>query len=355
MKSLIILKSVVLSLLFSAFMGSGIAVAASLPALPVIGVLFTASFIPFNLMGGVAAATVFKEVWTGEVIKALSTAEKATFLDGITPYDRYVSAVGDEAQAIHLVYMGVEPEVLINNTTYPIPLQVLDQEDVVIQLDKFQTKVTPVTDDELYALSFEKIATVKDKHASAIAKSKIAKAIHALAPSGDTEKMPVIVTTGADDGTGRRKLVWADLLTFKRKLDKLQVAAEGRRLVLCNDHLNDLLESDEKFKDQFYSSATGQLYNRYGFEFHNYINMPYFTVATKTKKSFASVPGVGDRQATVFFSLERAAKAQGWTKMYFSEAKSDPEHQRNLINFRHHFIVMPTREEARGAIISASV
>ena len=355
MKAFKLFASVLLSILVSTVMGGSVAVAASLPVLPTIGAFTIASFIPTGLTGGFSMATVYREVWTGEVLKALSTAEKATFLDGIANYDRHVSAVGDEAQAIHLVYMGVEPDVLINNTTYPIPLQVLDQEDVVIQLDKYNTKGTPVTDDELYAVSYQKIQTVKDRHASAIAKSKIAKAIHALAPSGDTAKMPVILTTGADDGTGRKKLVWADLLILKRKLDALLVPAEGRRLELSNDHLNDLLESDEKFRDQFYSSTTGTLYNRYGFEFHNYVNMPYYTVATKAKKSFGATPAAGDRQASVFFSLERAAKATGWTKMYFSEAASDPENQRNIINFRHHFIVMPTREEARGAIISASV
>jgi len=300
-------------------------------------------------------AAVYKEVWTGEVIKALSTAENATFLDGIVNYDRYVSAVGDEAQAIHLVYMGVEPDVLINNTTYPIPLQTLDQEDVVITLDKYQTKVTPVTDDELYALSYKKIQTVKDRHASAIAKSKIAKAIHALAPSGNTATMPVLLTTGEDDGTGRKKLTWKDILSLKRQLDNLQVPVEGRRLVLCNDHLNDLLEADEKFKDQYANSATGTLYKRMNFEFFDYINMPYYTVASKLKKSFGATPAAGDRQASVFFSLERAAKATGWTKMYFSEAATSPRTQQNEVNFRHHFIVLPTREEARGAIISASV
>ncbi|TCN63686.1 hypothetical protein [Acetobacteroides hydrogenigenes] len=354
MKAFKLFASVLLSILVSTVMGGSVAVAASLPVLPTIGAFTVASFIPTGLTGGFSMATVYKEVWTGEVINALSTAENATFLDGIANYDKYVSAVGDEAQAIHLVYMGVEPDVLINNTTYPIPLQTLDQEDVVITLDKYQTKVTPVTDDELYALSYKKIQTVKDRHASAIAKSKIAKAIHALAPSGDTEKMPVILTTGADDGTGRKKLVWADLLILKRKLDALQVPAEGRRLVLNNDHLNDLLESDEKFRDQFYS-ANGTLYNRYGFEFYNYVNMPYYTVATKAKKSFGATPAVGDRQASVFFSLERAAKATGWTKMYYAEAATNPRTQQNEVNFRHNFIVMPTREEARGAIISASV
>ena len=32
--------------------------------------------------------------------------------------------------------------------------------------------------------------------------------------------------------------------------------------------------------------------------------------------------------------------------MYFREAQSDPENQRNLVNFRHYFIAMPKKEDA---------
>lgn len=352
MKALSIIGSVFLSIIFSVLMGGGIATAAALPAIPCMIGAGVISIIPTGLTGGVSMATVYKEVWTGQVISALSTAEKGTFLDGIADYSQHVTGVGDEACAIHLIYMGVEPDVLINNTTYPIPIQDLGEEDVVIQLDKIQTKATPITDDELYALSYQKIQTVKNKHASAIAKSKIAKAIHSLAP-GDSSKasMPVVVCTGADDGTGRKKLTWADILTLKRKLDTLQVPVEGRRLVLCTDHLNDLLEIDEKFKDQYYNSTNGTIYKRMNFEFYDYVNNPYYTVSTKVKKAYNSVPAAGDRQASVFFSMERAAKATGWTKMYYSAASTDPQNQRNLVNFRHYSIVLPTREEARGAII----
>ena len=84
----------------------------------------------------------------------------------------------------------------------------------------------------MYALAYDKIALVKDSHAEALAELKIQKAIHALAPSGNTAAMPVLLTTGEDDGTGRRRLVWKDLVDFKKKLDLLHVPAMGRRLVL---------------------------------------------------------------------------------------------------------------------------
>lgn len=312
------------------------------------------SLVPSGL-SGILPATVFKEVWTKAVKDSLSTSEVATFLDGIEDFSQYVSNAGDEAQVIHLIYMGVEPEVLINNSTYPIPVQELGEEDIPIALDKYVTKVTPITDDELYALSYDKIATVKNKHAKAISKTKYKKSIHALAPSGNTASMPVLLTTGPDDGTGRKRLIWDDLVMLKRKLDDLEVSDLGRRLVLCNDHVNDLLLLDQKFKDQFFNAANGKPFSQLGFDFYSYVANPYYNPTTKAKLSFGALPTATDRRASVFFSLDRAAKASGWTKMYYSAASTDPTNQRNLVNFRHYYIVLPTREEARGAIVSANV
>jgi len=354
MKTKIILN-ILFTLVFSVFAGSSVAFATGLPPMPVSLGIFSISMIPLPQTSGILSATVFREVWTGEVVKGLNSLLAATFLEGIDDYTRYVSAVGDEAQAIHLVYMGVEPDVLINNTTYPIPEQVLGEEDIVITLDKFQTKRTPVTDDELYALSYDKIGHVKDSHVSAIGGAKIKKAIHSLAPSGNTVNMPVLLTTGADDGTGRKRLIWADLIRFKTELDNLMAPQENRRLVLCTDHENDLLLLDTKFKDQYFNSTSGKPYSQLGFEFYSFAANPYYNPSTKAKLSYGAVPAGTDRRASIFFNPKRSAKANGWVKMYYSEAKTDPAMQRNMMNFRHNFIIMPKREDTRGAIVSANV
>jgi len=346
--------SFLIAMLMSVAAGVGIAHAASLPVLPVVAVLSACSFIPFP-QSGITLAGVYQEVWTKEVIKSFTAYLKNTFLEGIKDYSRYVSNVGDEAQAIHLIYLGVRPDVLINNTTYPIPIQDLPPEDVVIALDKYQTKATPITDDELYALTYDKIATAKDLHAEAIASNQTLKAIHALAPGSNTAKMPVILTTGSDDGTGRKMLTWGDILSLKREVDKTDPSGAGRRLVLCTDHLNDLLLSAQTFKDQFYNRADGSIYNQLGFEFYDYNGNPYFNPSTKTKLSFGAIPSATDHRASIYFNMSRAAKATGWTKMYWSQANTDPLYQRNLLNFRNNFIVLPTYEEGRGAIVSDNV
>jgi len=224
--------------------------------------------------------------------------------------------------------------------------------DKVFQLDKFQTKATPITDDELYALSYDKMASVKERHGKAILEKKYTKAIHALAPAKDSGDTPVIETTG-EEVDGRLRLQRKDIVDLKTKFDALGIPAPGRRLVLCSEHVNDLLSLDQKFADQYYNYTSGKIANLFGFEIYEYQDNPYYTAAGN-KKNFGVVAGTGDRQASVAFYAPDMFKAMGSTKMYFSEAKTDPTMQRNLINFRHYFIVLPKKNRCIGAILSAA-
>lgn len=294
---------------------------------------------------GALRAGVLKEIWTGEMVKALRAGLESTWLDGIPDQSSIVNN-----DVIHLVEVGIDPDVLVNNTTYPIPLQALDDKDIAISLDKFQTQVTPITDDELYAISYDKMSRVKESHANALNDSKFQKAAHALAPQKNTAKTPVIATTGEDDGTGRKRLTREDIIALKAKFDKLRIPTQGRRLVLCSDHVNDLLMVDQKFADQYYNYTTGKIANLYGFAVYEFANNPYYSTAG-VKCALKSTTGY---QASFAFYVPRVFKATGSTKMYWSAAETDPEYQRNKVNFRHYFICMPKLADAIGAIYSAS-
>lgn len=329
---------------------TGVTVAALL------GMNLMAGAVVMNLIGLVAGfgrkegepvlrAGVYTEIWTGELVKALREGLAATWLDGIPDQSGIVNN-----DVIHLVEVGVDPDVLINNTTYPIPLQALDDKDIAISLDKFQTKATPITDDELYAISYDKMARVKESHANALSDSKFQKAAHALAPQSDSKKTPVIATSGEDDGTGRKRLTREDIIALKAKFDKMRIPTQGRRLVLCSDHVNDLLMSDQKFAGQYYNYTTGKIANLYGFEVYEFANNPYYN----TKGVKCSLGSTNGYQASFAFYVPRVFKATGSTKMYYSEAATDPQNQRSLINFRHYFICMPKLVDAVGSIYSAS-
>jgi len=303
---------------------------------------------PF-LPQGTLAAGVLTEVWTGELVKALRQGLDGSWLDGVPDASSVVNN-----DVIHLVDVGVDPDVLINNTTYPIDIQKLPDGDISISLDKFQTKVTPITDDELYAISYDKMARVKEAHANAINDSKFTKAAHALCAAKNTDTTPVLSTTGdADSDTGRKKMTISDVIRMKAALDKLKVPTQGRRLVLCPDHVNDLLETAQSFREQYnINRQDGTVGRLYGFDIFEYGATPLYTTGGE-KKDVGATAATGEFQCSFAFYVPRVFKATGATKMYYSAAETDPQNQRNLINFRHMFICMPKKEDAGVVMTSA--
>lgn len=335
--------SVLMALLFNAVTGAAFgAVVGINPMAGAIGMNAISAVVSTAMPMGVMRAGVLKEIWTGEMVKALREFLVGSWLDGIPDNSSLV-----DNDVIHLVDVGVDPDVLVNNTTYPIPLQNLDDADITISLDKFQTKVTPITDDELYAISYDKISRVKESHSNSINDSKFAKAAHALCATSNTAKTPVLVTTGArDETTGRLKLTPADLVSMKRALDNLKVPVDNRRLVLCPDHVNDLLEADQNFKEQYnINRGEGTVARMYGFDIYTFGNTPYYTTAGE-KKAVGATADTGEFQCSFAFYTKRVFKATGSTKMYWSAAENDPEYQRNKVNFRHYFICMFKKADA---------
>lgn len=340
---------VVCAVLLNCVMGGTMAAVVGVsPVAGAVGLNLVAALVGGCVPRGSLTAGVYTEIWTGELVKSLRHAMEGTWLDGLPDNSSIVNN-----DVIHLVDVGVDPDVLVNNTTYPIPLQALDDADISIDLDKFQTKVTPVTDDELYAISYDKMQRVKESHSQAINDSKFAKAAHALCAQKNTAKTPVLTTSGeVDAATGRKKLCVADLLALKRSMDALKVPSDNRRLVLCSDHMNDLLETDQKFREQYNINRNdGTVARLYGFDIYEYGNTPLYTT-TGEKKPLGSTASTDEFQCSFAFYAPRVFKATGSTKMYYSEAATDPEYQRNKINFRHYFICMFKKADAGVVIMS---
>lgn len=338
---------IITALMFNSF--SGVLFGSTIGLSPlesIVGANAVAVALGGFMPSGALCEGVLKEIWTGEMVKALREFLAGSWLEGIPDNSSLV-----DNDVIHLVDVGVDPDVLVNNTTYPIPLQALDDAEIPIGLDKFQTKVTPITDDELYAISYDKISRVKESHSNSINDAKFAKAAHSLCANSNTAKTPVLTTTGERDvATGRLRLTPDDLVSLKEALDKLKVPTAGRRLVLCTDHVNDLLRADQSFKEQYnIDRNTGKIGNLYGFNIYEFGNNPVYTSAG-VKKEVGAIANPGEFQCSFAFYPKRIFKATGSTKMYWSAAENDPEYQRNKVNFRHYFICMPKKMDA-GAVV----
>lgn len=305
------------------------------------------SFIPANVL----PAGVLTEIWTGELIKAFRTApEQLGWYDRIRSYDQYV-----ENDVIHFTEIGGDPKVLVNNTTYPLNITKLEDADKPVSLDKFDTEATPVTDDELHAVSYDKMASVQERHREAIKESVRQKAIHAIAPDAHAAGKTIVVRTSGEKDTAslRKRLSVADLIGLKAAFDAMGTPATERVLVLCSDHVNDLLHTDQKFREAYNINQTeGKIARLYGFDIYEYNGTPYYTSAGN-KKAFGSSVGNTDRQASVAFHVPSMMKANGSVQMYYSEAKNDPLYHRNLVNFRKWGICLPLKgDKTRAAIVS---
>ncbi|RWW91856.1 phage major capsid protein [Flavobacterium cerinum] len=298
-----------------------------------------------------------QQIWTQVAVEQFRATEDASFLNEIPDESQLVVATRNENEVIHLNDIGADPEVLINNTTYDLPVADQTDADIAITLDKYQTAVTKVTDDELQFIAYDKIRKVQEKHTKAIMSKKHSKAAHALAPAGNTVNTPVLITTGPDDGAGRKKCIPKDIQGLSRAWNKAKIPAEGRVLVLGSDHLGDLEDwalENQKYVGQFTDLDGNKLKSKlFGFTIYWYVDMPYFNVAAKTKVSFGAVPGAGANEASIAFFAPNTFKASGSTKNY--EAKPEPRRQQWEYNMRHNYIVLPLKQRAMAAIVSGTV
>ncbi|KAA6331631.1 hypothetical protein EZS27_019781 [termite gut metagenome] len=238
-----------LALLINFLIGGILAAAiGTSPLLGGIALNVVALFSPLFCIKGLREG-LYVEVWTGEMVKAFRTSIAAIgWLNRIRSFDQYA-----QNDVIHFVHIGGDPTVLINNTTYPLAIENLPDADKAISLDKYQTLPTRITDDELHALSYDKMASVIERHRDVINETKYAKALSALAPNSNATPTPVIKTSGAVSTEGARKIITrADIIAMKKQFDTQKIPVLGRILVLCPDHVNDLLLTDQKFTEQYY-------------------------------------------------------------------------------------------------------
>lgn len=243
---------------------------------------------------------------------------------------------------------GAAPTVLINNTIYPIVSAGRDDTHVVLSLNKYETTNTTVTAAELYALPYEKVSDVQEQHREELEDKTSQHALHSIAPNSNSALTPVIECTGAPDVNGRKTLTAKDISNMKRKLDKLLVPKEGRMLVLCTDHVADLLDEDKTFTTQYHNAVDGVLSkNFYGFTIYESTYNPTYTAGVKV--AYGAVDGA--QSSSIVMHTKTCFKATGTVVRYARAAENDPENRRHTIGFELYFIGIAIRDEGVAAII----
>ncbi len=290
-------------------------------------------------------ANLQKEIWVDQL------------MEGFYPDSAFLKYVKDfsylsENDAINLAEAGVDPVVMINNTTYPIKVVQRVDAPIRIELDKFETENTLIRRPEVIEYSYDQLDSVIMGHRNTLRLRTAEKAAHAYSPEEDTEETPVIQTSGDTKGA-RKMLTFDDVFNLKERFDNAGIPLEKRYLVLHPSHVTDLLRLDVKaFKDMM-DVVNGQPKRFAGFGMLQFSKTATYDFTTLTKKAFGSEAAESDTFSSLAFYGEEVMKADGEVYMYKRE--DDPEERGTIVGFDKRFIALPIRNKGIGAIVSTIV
>lgn len=284
-----------------------------------------------------------KEIWVKQLMEKFYP--NSSFLN----YAKDFSPLVDN-DAINLAEAGIDPKVLVNNTTYPIAVTKRDDKPIRIELDLFETENTLVRRPDAIEYAYDQLESVLMGHRNVLKATTGAKAAHAYAPDEDTDETPVIQTTG-DTYKGRKRLTIEDILLLKERFDNANVPLEERFMVLHPSHLTDLILFDVKAFKSITDFINGEPNRLAGFGMLQFSQMAHYDSSLK-KKPFGSAAVEGDGFCSFAFQRGEVMKADGQVHMYATI--DDPKERAAIVGFDKRFVALPIRNKGIGAIVSSN-
>lgn len=335
------------ALLLCLFMGAALHVAVGIDVgVATLGCVAGSALLSFVPMPqGMVGTVVLREMWETELITAFRGM--GDWMGRIPRKDQYVGN-----NVINLSEIGADPTLLINNTSYPIATAARTDTAIALALNKYDTTNTKVTRDELYALPYDKEGSVIRQHRDTIAEGTREHGLWNLTIAGDSGTTPLVETTGTNNGASRKAMKTADILALKLRLDILKAPKQGRCLVMCAAHINELLLEDASFNLRYQNHVEGKMVTRYhGFDIYEDTYNPVFN-ASNAKKAYGAAAAGTDRNASVCFIADRAFQATGTVEMFHRDKHTDPENRETVVGFQLYHIIAPMKTTAFGVIVS---
>jgi hypothetical protein len=287
---------------------------------------------------------MFKEIFATVILGLFYTT--GSWLNELTSMDHMV-----EYNKINLSQIGADPTVVKDNSLWPLtPAQRTDS-GIEIALATFDTSPTHVTNVEELETSYNKCESVARQHADSLRQAASLSAAYNIAPSANTANTPILETTGANRGDGKKALRYRDLLTLRTKYNKLNLPQEGRVLILCPEHEEDLLSEDvERYNRMM---TTGVLA---GFKVYVFNGNPTYTpevtgssAAPAAKNAFGVTTGA---PSSIAFYKGEVMRAMGTISGEPERRWAD--YRGWLLGFQMRFVAQPFRNKGIAAIYSAT-
>ncbi len=251
-----------------------------------------------------------------------------------------------EYNKINLAEAGVDPNVLIDNNVFPVPIAQRADSPLELALHTFDTENTVVRNIEEKETSYDKMASVVRSHKNALYAKTAQYAAHNWTPGQNAAKTPVFATKGAVNASGLKAVSFEDFLQLEAKFRSMDVDMSTLVAVLNPFHLADLMAEDMKLYKEVLTSN-----KLFSFSLHTFSKLPYFNAATGVKLGYGIAPTAADTQCSLIYCDKEVMRADGDIEV-FAKYK-DPEQRGDVVGFQKRFTALPIRGKYSSAIYSA--
>ena len=329
-------KNLFFNLVVAMIIGVLFAVPAAVSAAVAVGAGTLLSFVP--QMPGILMSGLQKEIWTD------------ILLTQFYPDNSFISEARDmsalvENNTINLAEVGASPDVLIDNTSYPIAVSSRTDVPKSLALKTLDTTSTVVRNVEAMELAYDKMNSVIYGHKQELFKTACKLAAWNYAPSSNATNTPVIAATGSIKN-GKRQLLFDDLMRLMVAFNNLDFPADGRILVLNPQHESDLIMQDLLLYKAAIVSG-----NLFGFKLYRTSVTPVYNNSTGVKAAYGAVAAPStDCISSFSFHKDEVMRAIGTVEMFAKYM--DPDNKGDVVNFQMRFCALPLRTKAIAAIYS---
>lgn len=280
--------------------------------------------------------------------------EKQIWIDVIkeafTPDTSFLSASEDMSEhvdnnTINLAEAGVEPDVFIDNDTYPVGTVAREDVPLDLPLHTLDTENTVIRNIEEKESSYNKLESVTRGHKRALLKKEARFAAHNWCPLADSEYTPVLTTTGIADRNGRKRLTFDDLDELEARFKDLDVETADLCLCLNPTHRADLKAEDRKLYKE--CMRDGKIGN---FTVYEYSKLPFFDTTTGKKQAFGAAKNENSSMCSLAWVRTEVMRATGDTEPFVKY--KDPEQRGDVLGYQQRFTALPYRNKYIGAIYS---
>lgn len=304
-------------------------------------------------------ATIADGSWLTQFVSPQLLAEFKNYKDDFIGVLKGAPASAITADGIRFNKLINNVGFLVNNTS-EFTAKKMTGKKIFVDWEKYDTEPTEVDDAEIRYLAYDKRSAVRVKHAEAFKMGIRDHVMWKLAPSVSSDaNMPVMRTTGANDGTGRLRLSFADLVKYLEKVKNLNLPNEQELyMVLCPEHETDLIldrDSANYFADKniFFDVTTGKVRSVMGFKFFSN-NAALAYAADGTKKAKGAALGATDRRASLFFYAPNTVYHIESVKILYSPETTDTKSAdpKSIFRTQTYGLIDRIEEIGVGAIVS---